>query len=87
MSETYTLADATMKVIQDRRSIRDYTDEPVSEEDIGAGQEAAAVPRVARFVFGAAVANGESATGHHERNEPSFPICQRLSSAACPSNR
>jgi nitroreductase len=34
MSETYTLIDATMKVIQDRRSIRDYTDEPVSEEDI-----------------------------------------------------
>lgn len=34
MSETYTLVDATMKVIQDRRSIRDYTDEPISEEDI-----------------------------------------------------
>jgi nitroreductase len=34
MSETYSLADATMKVIQDRRSIRDYTDEPVSEEHL-----------------------------------------------------
>jgi nitroreductase len=34
MSETYTLVDATMKVIQDRRSIRDYTDEPVSESDL-----------------------------------------------------
>jgi nitroreductase len=34
MSETYSLADATMKVIQDRRSIREWTDEPVSEEDI-----------------------------------------------------
>lgn len=34
MSETYTLVDATMKVIQDRRSIRDYTDEPVSEADL-----------------------------------------------------
>lgn len=34
MSETYTLVDATMKVIQDRRSIRDYTDEPVSEVDL-----------------------------------------------------
>ena len=34
MPETYTLADATMKVIQDRRSIRDYTDEPVSESDL-----------------------------------------------------
>lgn len=32
MTETYTLADATMKVILDRRSIRDYTDEPVSDE-------------------------------------------------------
>ena len=34
MAETYTLADATMKVIQDRRSIREWTDEPVSEEDL-----------------------------------------------------
>jgi len=34
MAENYTLADATMKVIQDRRSIRDYTDEPVSEDDL-----------------------------------------------------
>ena len=32
MTETYTLADATMKVILDRRSIRNYTDEPVSDE-------------------------------------------------------
>lgn len=34
MSETYSLADATMKVIQDRRSIREWTDEPVSEQDL-----------------------------------------------------
>ena len=34
MSETYSLAEATMKVIQDRRSIRDYTDEPVSDQDL-----------------------------------------------------
>ena len=34
MSETYTLADATMKVIQDRRSIRHYTDEPVADRDL-----------------------------------------------------
>jgi nitroreductase len=34
MAETYTLAEATMKVIQDRRSIREWTAEPVSEEDI-----------------------------------------------------
>jgi nitroreductase len=34
MPETYTLADATMKVIQDRRSIRNYTEEPVSEEHL-----------------------------------------------------
>lgn len=32
MTETYTLADATMKVILDRRSIRNYTEEPVSDE-------------------------------------------------------
>ena len=32
MSETYSLADATMKAIQDRRSIREWTEEPVSEE-------------------------------------------------------
>jgi nitroreductase len=34
MTETYSLAEATMKVIQDRRSIREWTEEPVSEEDI-----------------------------------------------------
>ena len=41
MSETYNLVDATMKVIQDRRSIRDYTDEPVSESDLKMILEAA----------------------------------------------
>ena len=34
MSETYTLIDATIKVIQDRRSIRNFTEEPVSEQDL-----------------------------------------------------
>jgi nitroreductase len=34
MPETYTLAEATMKVIQDRRSIREWTAEPISEEDL-----------------------------------------------------
>ena len=34
MSETYNLVDATMKVIQDRRSIRQYTAEPVSDQDL-----------------------------------------------------
>lgn len=40
MAETYTLAVATMKVIQDRRSIREWTAEPVSEEDIALIMEA-----------------------------------------------
>jgi nitroreductase len=35
MPETYNLVDATMKVIQDRRSIREWTDEGVSEQDLG----------------------------------------------------
>jgi len=34
MAETYNLADATMKVIQDRRSIRNYTADPVSDQDL-----------------------------------------------------
>lgn len=34
MAETYNLVDATMKVIQDRRSIREYTAEPVSDQDL-----------------------------------------------------
>ena len=34
MSEMYNLAEATMKVIQDRRSIREYTQDPVSEEEL-----------------------------------------------------
>lgn len=34
MAETYNLVDATMKVIQDRRSIRHYTAEPVSDQDL-----------------------------------------------------
>jgi nitroreductase len=41
MSETYTLIEATMKVIQDRRSIREFTDEPVSEEHLNMLMEAA----------------------------------------------
>lgn len=41
MAETYNLVEATMKVIQDRRSIRDYTDEPVSEGDLDMILEAA----------------------------------------------
>ena len=34
MSDTYSLADATMRVIQDRRSIREFTSDPVSEGDL-----------------------------------------------------
>ena len=41
MSETYSLVDATMKVIQDRRSIRNFTEEPVSEQDLDMLMEAA----------------------------------------------
>jgi len=41
MSETFTLADATMKVIQDRRSIREYTAELVSDQDLDLILEAA----------------------------------------------
>jgi nitroreductase len=41
MSETYSLIDATLKVIQDRRSIRNFTDEPVSDQDLDMLMEAA----------------------------------------------
>jgi len=41
MTELFTLADAAMKVIQDRRSIREYSPEPVSEEDLDLILEAA----------------------------------------------
>lgn len=41
MSETYNLVDATMKVIQDRRSIREFTEEPVSDQDLDMILEAA----------------------------------------------
>lgn len=41
MTETYNLVDATMKVIQDRRSIREYTEEPVMDQDIDMILEAA----------------------------------------------
>ena len=41
MSETYSLPDAAMKVIQDRRSIREYTGEPVSDHDLDMILEAA----------------------------------------------
>lgn len=34
MSETYTLIEATSKVIQDRRSIRNFTEDPVTEQDL-----------------------------------------------------
>jgi nitroreductase len=41
MSETYSLVDATMKVIQERRSIREYTAEAVSPQDLDMILEAA----------------------------------------------
>jgi len=41
MEETFSLADAAMKVIQDRRSIRSFTDEPVSDKDLDLLMEAA----------------------------------------------
>jgi nitroreductase len=41
MSDTYNLVDATLKVIQDRRSIREYTAEPVSDSDLALILEAA----------------------------------------------
>jgi nitroreductase len=41
MADTFTLADATLKVIQDRRSIRDYAPEPVSDDDLNLILEAA----------------------------------------------
>jgi nitroreductase len=34
MPESYSLAEATLKVIQDRRSIREYAAEPVSDENL-----------------------------------------------------
>jgi nitroreductase len=34
MPDTYTLAEATLKVIQDRRSIREFTPEEVSDQDL-----------------------------------------------------
>ncbi len=41
MEESYTLADATMKIIQDRRSIREFTKDPVSDHDLDLILEAA----------------------------------------------
>jgi len=41
MSETYNLIDATMKIIQDRRSIRNFTEEPVSDQYLDMIMEAA----------------------------------------------
>jgi nitroreductase len=41
MADTYNLVDATIKVIQERRSIRDYTDEPISDQDLAMILEAA----------------------------------------------
>jgi nitroreductase len=41
MTDAYSLVDATMKAIQDRRSIRDYSEEPVSDHDLDMILEAA----------------------------------------------
>jgi nitroreductase len=41
MSETYNLVDAAIKIIQDRRSIREFTDEPVADQDLDLILEAA----------------------------------------------
>jgi nitroreductase len=41
MLESLSLAEATMKAIQDRRSIREFTEEPVSDQDLDMILEAA----------------------------------------------
>jgi nitroreductase len=41
MSELFTIADATLKVIQDRRSIREFSPDPVTEQDLDLILEAA----------------------------------------------
>jgi nitroreductase len=41
MVDTFSLAEATLKVIQDRRSIREYTSDPVSNDDLNMILEAA----------------------------------------------
>jgi nitroreductase len=41
MADTYTLVDAALKIIQDRRSIREFTEEPVSDQDLDMILEAA----------------------------------------------
>lgn len=41
MTEMYSLVEGTMKVIQERRSIRDYTPDPISDEDLNMILEAA----------------------------------------------
>jgi nitroreductase len=41
MAELFTLADATMKVIQERRSVREFTPEPVADQDLDQILEAA----------------------------------------------
>ncbi len=41
MTEMYSLVDATIKVIQERRSIRDYSVDPVSDQDLDMILEAA----------------------------------------------
>jgi len=41
MTETYTLPEAALKVIQDRRSIREFSAEPVSDHDLDLILEAA----------------------------------------------
>lgn len=41
MPEQYDLVEAAIKIIQDRRSVREYTDEPVSEEHLEMILEAA----------------------------------------------
>lgn len=41
MAELYTLVDAMVKVINDRRSIREFTSEPVSDQDLDIILEAA----------------------------------------------
>jgi len=39
--ETYNLVDAAIKVIQDRRSVRNFTDEPIADQDLDLILEAA----------------------------------------------
>ena len=86
MSETYSLAEATMKAIQDRRSIREWTTEPISDQDLAMILEAGRLAPSGADHFAPMSGTPSVASGHPDGKRLLLcPVLRNASSPVCPT--